>query len=181
MMYFLILLIALIAILTVIFLINKSKSLSSEPSISVPATLPYKKKDFLLTKAERSFYEVLCLAVKNLDVSLFVKVRLADLLYLPKGTDNRQSHVNRITSKHVDFVICSLPSLSPVIAIELDDSSHQQPNRVIRDEFLEKALSDAGLPLIRVPAKESYNVQELAAKINSIMLSPGQVAATKSK
>lgn len=163
-------LIVLISILLVIFIITKPKPSSSESTVGVPPTLPYKKKDFLLTKAERSFYEVLCLALKDSDLRIFIKVRLADLLYLPKGTDGRQGLVNKITSKHVDFVICSSPNLCPVIAVELDDSSHQQASRITRDTFVEQALRDAGLPLIRVPAKESYNVQELAAKINSILL-----------
>lgn len=174
-------LLLLIAILVAIFLIKKSKSSSSEQLINIPLKLSYKKKEFLLSKAERSFYEVLCLAVKNSNVRIFVKVRLADLLYLPKGVESRQVHVNRITSKHVDFVICSSPGLSPVIAIELDDSSHQQPNRVTRDEFLDQALGDAGLPLLRIPAKESYNVQELTAKIDNIMSARDQVASTKTK
>lgn len=179
-MYLLVPLIVVIGIILVIFFINKFTSSSSVPSADI-SSQPYRKKDFLLTKAERSFYEVLSLAVKNLNVQLFVKVRLADLLYLPKGTDNRQKHINKITSKHVDFVICGLHNLDPVIAIELDDSSHQQANRVARDEFLEKALRDAGLPLLRVPAKESYNVQELASKINSILLAIKQAAVTTSK
>src|SRR5688500_3263755 len=69
--------------------------------------LPYRRKDYLLTKAERSFYEVLRLSLANdPDLIIFAKVRLLDLLWLPKGTAKAQSHRNKVQSKHVDFVIC---------------------------------------------------------------------------
>ena len=78
------------------------------------ANLPYRKKDYLLTAAERSFYEVLC-SVLDGQLLVFAKVRLADLVYMPKGTANRQTHFNRIQSKHVDFVLCTRDKLSPGI------------------------------------------------------------------
>jgi len=48
-------------------------------------TLPYRKKDYLLSKAEKSFYEVLRATVAT-EWSIFAKVRLLDLLWLPRGT-----------------------------------------------------------------------------------------------
>ena len=61
---------------------------------AVAANLPYRKKDYLLTAAERSFYEVLG-SVLDGQLLVFTKVRLADLVYMPKGTANRQTHFNR--------------------------------------------------------------------------------------
>ena len=66
---------------------------------------PYRGRDYFFSKAERSFYEVLLRSLPQGHV-LFAKVRLADLLYLAKGTEKSQSWRNRIQSKHVDFVIC---------------------------------------------------------------------------
>ena len=130
----------------------------------VAAALPYRKKDYLLTAAERSFYEVLC-SVLDGQLLVFAKVRLADLVYMPKGTANRQTHFNRIQSKHVDFVLCTRDKLSPVLVIELDDASHEEESRRDRDTFVDAALTAAGLPILHIPAKISYVPAELAAAI----------------
>jgi hypothetical protein len=130
-----------------------------------PATaviLPYRKKDYLLTAAERSFYEVLC-SVLDGQLLVFAKVRLADLVYMPKGTPNRQTHFNRIQSKHVDFVLCTRDKLSPVLVIELDDASHEEESRRDRDTFVDAALTADGLPILHIPAQKSYVPADLAA------------------
>ena len=129
-------------------------------------TLPYLRKDYLLTKAERKFFDVLH-AVASRQCHLFAMVRLADLIYIPKGTEKRQSHFNRIQSKHIDFVLCNKTELKPILAIELDDSSHQRADRKKRDEFLNKALEQAGLPLLRIPVRSGYDPQEIKQKIQA--------------
>jgi len=128
------------------------------------ANLPYRKKDYLLTAAERSFYEVLG-SVLDGQLLVFTKVRLADLVYMPKGTANRQAHFNRIQSKHVDFVLCTRDKLSPVLVIELDDASHEEEARRDRDTFVDAALTAAGLPILHIPAQRSYVPAELVAAI----------------
>lgn len=48
----------------------------------------------------------------------------------------------------LDFVIC-LKDGSIIAAIELDDKSHEQAERLEADAKKEKALTDAGIRLIR--------------------------------
>ncbi len=177
MIYFFVLIIAL-GLLVVI--VSKSGLIGStiDQQTTTKAVLPYRKRDFLLTKAERSFYEVLVLTARSLDVHIFAKVRLADLLYLPKDTANRTSFQNQINSKHIDFILCDKSNVRPLMAIELDDSSHGQASRQARDSFVNKALLNAGLPLLRVPAQHSYSVAEISAKIQSC-LQKSEVAPTK--
>ena len=136
---------------------------------------PYKKKDYLLTKAELSFYGVLKSVIDN-DLVIFSKVRLIDLLWLPKGTKNRQAYLNRIMSKHVDFVLCKSDTLSPVLVIELDDSSHQEGKRQERDKFVNEVFRQAGLPLLRVKAKRSYSPGELSLAIKEKMANDAAIA-----
>ena len=126
--------------------------------------LPYRKKDYLLTAAERSFYEVLR-SILGDQLDVFAKVRLLDLVYLPKGTENRQSHTNRVMSKHVDFLLCEQQNVSPLLVIELDDSSHERDDRAERDAFVNGVLGAAGLPILHVAAKRSYAPNELAEMI----------------
>jgi hypothetical protein len=140
-----------------------------------PSELPYRRKDFLLSKAERSFFEVLHQAVGK-DYWLFTKIRVADLLWMPKGTKSRQSHFNRIQAKHIDFVLCDHDSTRPILAIELDDSSHGSSPRQSRDVFVDEALRVAGLPLLRVPCKSGYNVNQLKSQILATLNPIGKTA-----
>ncbi len=152
--------IAVLIILGVLAVFAK-EFLSEKPK---PGKLPYHKKDYLLTQAERSFYGVLEEAIDS-DLNIFAKVRLADLVYLPKGTQNWQSHQNRVNAKHADFVLCDKKKLSPVLAIELDDSSHKSSSRQERDNFVNEVFRTAGLPLLRITAKRSYVSKELSEMI----------------
>ena len=134
---------------------------------------PYRCKEYLLTKAERAFFDVLYPIVHN-HMHLFAMVRLADLVYISPGTEKRQSFFNKIQSKHIDFVLCSKEEIKPILAIELDDISHQKPDRQARDEFLDQALRHAGLPLLRVQARRRYDPQELKQQIKSVLTNSGR-------
>ena len=127
--------------------------------------LPYRRVDSLLTPAERSFYAVLARVAEAEKVQVFAKVRLADLFWLPGDADNRLRHQNRINQKHVDFVLCDRRQLAPLVAIELDDSSHQRRDRQDRDAFVNEACAVAGLPLVRVPVQTRYDDRELAGSV----------------
>ena len=59
--------------------------------------------------------------------------------------------------------------LNPLLAIELDDSSHYRNDRVERDDFVEDAFEDAGLPLLRVGNSPSYDVQKLRVRIEELI------------
>lgn len=128
------------------------------------ATLPFRRKDYLLTKAERAFYLVLLQTI-GAQWRLFAKVRMLDLLWLPRGTPGAQAHRNRVQSKHVDFVLCSNDFLRPELVIELDDRSHEQEERHERDEMVDRILNDAGIPVLRVPAQAAYTPRELMQQI----------------
>ncbi len=138
--------------------------LRAERSPTVPDLAAFSKKDFLLTKAERSFYEVLLKAASG-DVAVFPKVRLADLVWIRSGTSQRQGLLNRVVAKHVDFLLCATPLLKPILAVELDDASHQAERRRERDEVVNAVLQAAGLPLLRIPARRAYQPGDIAEMI----------------
>jgi hypothetical protein len=122
----------------------------------------YKRQDYLLSKAEKSFYDVLRLALNGKPFIIFVKVRLLDVIH---PADKNITALNKVKSKHLDFLICDKNYISPVLAIELDDSSHVMLSRVERDNFLETALASARLPLLRFPVKRVYEINEIKEKM----------------
>lgn len=139
-------------------------------------SLPYRLRDDFLSPAERSFFGVLQLAVGSRAV-VFSKVRVADLLYVSRG-EGSLSYQNRISAKHVDFVLCDPGSLQPIAVIELDDASHGKADRIERDGFLDSAFIAAGLPLIRFSAQRQYDVKAVATRIDG-SLSSGRGASTE--
>lgn len=124
---------------------------------------PYVASPNLFTANERLFLTALEGAAGSYRV--FGKVRVADVIETRKGLSKgeRQRAFNRISQKHLDFVLCYPDDLSIFCAVELDDRSHERARRGSRDAFLEGALAAAGLPLLRVPNRRSYGVAELRA------------------
>lgn len=126
---------------------------------------PYESRDYLLTRAERSLYGVLD-NILDSNYIIFAKVRMSDVLKVRKGAEKWQSHFNRIQSKHVDFLLCDSDRVRPVCAIELDDSSHGKKRRRKRDKDVDAFFESAGLPLVRIPAQESYNTKRVYAALS---------------
>jgi hypothetical protein len=132
--------------------------------------LPYVRIDNLFTTAERSFYGVLVQVVANRYV-IFGKIRLADLI-MPRPDltpSERTTALNKISSKHVDFALCDPATLAIIGVIELDDKSHQAERRKQRDAFVDAALHAAGVPVLHVPAKKSYNLSEVSEQVQRML------------
>lgn len=68
-------------------------------------------------------------------------------------TQNWSRAFSRINGKSVDFLICT-NDMKPLIAIELDDNTHDRPDRQKRDIFVNSIISDANMPLLRFKAGE---------------------------
>ena len=135
------------------------------------AKFPYLKKDCLMSEAEKKFYFVLSEVIGN-DYLIFSKVRMADLLYLPKMSNSNFYHYqNKIQSKHVDFLICDKENIEPLLAIELDDSSHLKMDRILRDELVDRIFESAKLPIMHVKFSENYDKILLSDQINKVVCS----------
>ena len=149
-----IILVVLVVLIGVLVLAQNNK-----PSID---SLPYQKKAYLFSPAERSFYGVLRQAAGDTAV-VFGKVRVSDVVMPREGLarSDWQSAFNRISSKHFDFVLCNPDDLSVIAAIELDDASHNSRKRIERDNFLEGACNATGLKLHRFKAKKAYQLSNI--------------------
>lgn len=130
----------------------------------------YRAQPSLLTPAERSFFGVAEKALPS-DCRLFAKVRIADILQpVSNGSRSaRQAALNRISAKHVDFLLCDGTTLKILAGIELDDKSHSTLDRGIRDSFLDSAFAQAGIPLVRVRASQGYSISELRQQIENAL------------
>lgn len=126
----------------------------------------YRTKRSLFSAAERSFLGVLELIDLG-DLSVEAKVRLADVFDVKQGyaRSRWQSAFNRISAKHVDFLLIQKTDGKPMLGIELDDRSHRKANRVERDKFVDHVFESAGLPLLRIKAQSTYNPRQIMTQI----------------
>lgn len=131
----------------------------------IPSYGEFEKKSYLLSQAENNFYNVLKIAIDNDFYMICPKVRIADFV-TTKRNKNWQANFNRISKKHIDFLICN-KFMMPRFGIELDDKSHD--NQEERDEFVNKLYEIIDFPILRIKANYNYSVQELKSKINEIV------------
>jgi len=134
---------------------------------ALPRNLPYLARGQLVTKSELKFYKSLSKAVQD-DFQIFAMVRIADLLRVEKNNKHRRKWLNKILAKHIDFVLCGPGTLKPLVCIELDDISHQRPERIERDKFVNQAFKSAQLPLLRIPTQPEYRSREIRELIESV-------------
>jgi very-short-patch-repair endonuclease len=124
----------------------------------------YIKKKYLITRAEHEFYNALVAGVGN-DFYIFAQVHLPTLIDHKIKGQNWQGAFSHINRKSVDFVLCDKSYISPVLAIELDDKSHLSEDRRERDGEIERILSEAGMPLLRVENHGKFDPNIIASSI----------------
>ncbi|MEM9346207.1 MAG: DUF2726 domain-containing protein [Planctomycetota bacterium] len=122
----------------------------------------------LLTDAELNFKNTLENAVPR-DTAIMCKVRMEDVVEVERGVEFRvrQQHRGHVKSRHFDFVICDRSSLRPLLAIELDDASHRSDQARMSDAKKDAICRVAGLPMLRVRVRGSYDRHELKRAIEN--------------
>lgn len=141
--------------------------------------LPYVRNPSLFTAAERAFLVVLDQAAAP-EYRVFGKVRIADVVSVEDLADRKAWHsaFNKISRKHFDYVLCRPDDLSFVCAVELDDKSHARADRKKRDIFVEQVCSVVGLPLLRVPARRSYAVDDIRQQLAAALTPAAALVAS---
>lgn len=156
--------------ITVLVLMKKKfgkdeKMIAKNKPVAIPVTL---KKNYMNGK-ELTFYKTVlnCLPI---DFICFPKVPVNQLI-TPK--DNKVMY-NTILDDHVDVVIFLRESMEPVLAIDLYDKT--DPEQVPElPENIQKALSNAKLPFIKMEAQAEYKIDDVRKKVISAM--PAKIMA----
>jgi len=132
----------------------------------------YELSETVLTKAEIKFYASLKKVVGE-KYLILMKTRLADIFRTKNGS-GYYAALNKITQKHVDFLLCEPDNFEPVMGIELDDSSHKRRDRKERDVFVNRLFEQAELKLMRVPLSSQYPAEQLRDQIAVILRESGR-------
>jgi len=118
----------------------------------------YKPKEFLLSKTEKTVYDVIHSYIQNnaLNLKLFPKMRLTDFLWSPKNDRNAYLRIN---GKFVDFLIVEKPHMNPVAAVFIINEDNK--SKMFSLNIISPALKSANIKLISIPSKIVFKQDEL--------------------
>ena len=157
-------------VVIVIVVIGFSKLRGGYNGVNGQKKYQYTKKIFFLSRAEHECFDALMLAVGN-DYYVFAQVHLPTLVDGKIVGQNWRGAFRHISEKSVDFVLCDKAYLSPKLAIELDDRTHERLERKEQDREVERILKDAKVPLLRLENHGRFNSSELSRKIKDALAS----------
>lgn len=160
----------IVGVIVVAVEVMKGKKTDDEKE---PKQYQYKQKNFFMSRAEHECFDAILKAVGN-EYHIFPQVHLSSIVDNKVTGQNWKGAFKHISQKSVDFVLCDKAYISPKLAIELDDKTHERPDRIERDSEVERILKDAGLPLLRLENNGGFNPQELAEKIRSQVTNLGK-------
>jgi len=136
----------------------------------------YVRQKTLFSQAEMTFLRALEGAAGAND-RIYAKVRFADVVTPSGKTGTRRwwRAFTKVSSKHLDYVLVDRQTGTIKLAIELDDKSHRQNKRKVRDAFVNRACAQAGVTLLRIPAAGRYDRDELRAQLSQAQVQEPRV------
>lgn len=121
----------------------------------------------VLTPSEQQFARVLADALPS-GYTVMMQVALQRVVAVRnprRGQPWRDKRWNQISQKSLDFVVIRSADSKIILAIELDDATHLQANRIARDELLDTIMADAGVWLLHVPVHAHYDCHALQMQL----------------
>lgn len=125
---------------------------NSEPESETVMTderYPYQLNNPILSTKEKMFYKAVKPIADELNLIVFTKVRLADILTVPKNTPNFMKWFNYIKAKHMDFVLVD-KDMNIKALIEVDDKTHTRADRKERDETVDKMFAQLNIEVLHI-------------------------------
>ncbi len=140
------------------------------PQAPPPKSSPYayRKKQYIMTKSEHNLLRVLE-QIFDHRYAIYPQAHLDTFLDHQIAGQDWRAALSTIQRKSVDFLVCDATYGTPVVAIELDDASHNQPSRMERDEKVEAICRQARMPLVRIRWRSAYNVDEIRHNIEQYL------------
>lgn len=128
----------------------------------------YNKKEKLLTDNEKLFYKVIKEVTKDKEIIIQTQVVLYEIIETKKKNKYFNFYFNKIKAKSIDYVLVDY-DFNILVCIELDDTTHNRPDRIQRDEFINQLFRETNTRLIRVPAQPYYNVDRIRKLIEECL------------
>ena len=120
----------------------------------------------IMTPTEVIFFNRLQQAVPELII--FGQVQLSRII-MPNDDTDQGFWFNRICRMSVDYVLVDQDKQTVLLAIELDDWTHNTRRRQQQDEKKDKALLSAGIPILRINGEAMPDAALLRRKILAVI------------
>lgn len=125
---------------------------------------PYILAENVLSSKEQKFYNSIKPIADRYNLTILCKMRLADIVKVPKDTYESLRWFNYIKAKHIDFILCD-NDFKIKLLIEVDDYTHNYQNRKNRDEFVDKIFQQLNLKLAHF---KTWTDEELENEIKNV-------------
>ena len=122
----------------------------------------YERKQTLITRKEQGYYNALLKAVPE-GFRVFPQINLAAFI---ERTDGSRFH-NELF-RNVDFLITD-DQYCPRIAVEVNDQSHMNNDRIERDKKVHDILEEAGIPLMKLWTSYGVNPGYIEGQVQKLL------------
>ena len=122
----------------------------------------------IMTDTEVIFFNKLQNALP--EYHIFVQVQLSRIITADsEETGERSFWFNRICRQSVDYVIVDVDAQTTLVAIELDDWTHNSKSSQRADDKKDKALASAGIAIVRFHAERMPSADMLRYEILQVI------------
>lgn len=124
--------------------------LNRKRAANANTSYPYKPTK-LVTDAELKLYNFMRDNLPHNDkIAILAKIRVGDLVRWDKEVNNNIEKLYKITSRHVDFVVCRLDNLKVLCVVELHDFYHSKEDVSEADRDKYWIFNEVGLPFVTI-------------------------------
>ncbi|WP_230659197.1 DUF2726 domain-containing protein [Psychrobacter sp. I-STPA10] len=122
----------------------------------------------IMTDTEVIFFKKLQKAIP--ECHIFSQVQLSRIIEpSDEAASDRQFWFNRICRQSVDYVLVAPDAQTTLLAIELDDWTHESKARQKADAKKDKALASAGIPILRFHAERLPSIEILRHEVLQVI------------
>lgn len=118
----------------------------------------YCKKTSLMTRSEKILFNKIQEAIKGTNLIVLPQINLATIIH--KSSLKRPE-----LFRNIDFGIFQNNTFEPLCLIELNDKSHEEPERIARDINVKKILEACNLPLITLYTNQNNEPKYIKKRI----------------
>lgn len=122
----------------------------------------------IMTDTEVIFFHKLQAALP--EYHIFVQVQLSRIINAnSEKASERSFWFNRICRQSVDYVIVEVDAQTTLVAIELDDWTHNSKSQQKADDKKDKALASAGIAIVRFHAERMPSAEMLRYEVMQVI------------
>ena len=128
----------------------------------------FESKKYILTYTEIKFYKDLFEIAERLNLILFTKVSIYELINI-KDTLYRRIALRQCGHHTIDFILASKDTCEIKLCIQLIDPYNNEKKTLRREKFVDELFDELKIKLYKIKITDEYNKDHLEININNIL------------